>query len=333
MDLFRKNFHRRDAENAETHRENVTSKDQNYFFSNLLEASELKRLSFIVGIFFIALVAVAYFVVDHPWAWGTTAPLAPESVAGPAINPTGLEITYIANEGVLISAGDKQVLIDGLHREYQRAYAFLPPPQREKIEKAQTPFDKIDLILVSHRHLDHFHPESVGLHLQHNPNALLVSSQQVVEEVEKNFKDFQAIKSRVTAATPAWKERRAMKVADVDLEILGLSHGSGRHATIQNLGHVIKLGGKKLLHVGDADTAVENFQDFNLDEQGIDIAFLPAWFLLYDEGRTIVREHIKPKQIIAVHISPSEADQVSEQIKKDFPGAVAFTTLLQKVNF
>ena len=293
----------------------------------------MKRLALVVAALFVTLVAVAYFVVDHPWAWGTTAPVADESVAGPSTNPAGLEITYIANEGVLISSGDKQVLIDGLHREYQRAYAFLPPPQRDKIENAQSPFDQIDLVLVSHRHLDHFHPESVGLHLQHNPNAVLVSSQQVVDEVANNFKDFQTIKARVTAATPAWKERRAMKMADIDLEILGIRHGTGRHESIQNLGHVIKLGGKKLLHVGDADTAIENFQDLNLDEEGIDIAFIPYWFLVDDEGRTVVREHIKPKQIIAVHISPSEAEQVSAQIKKDFPSAVAFTTLLQKVSF
>jgi L-ascorbate metabolism protein UlaG (beta-lactamase superfamily) len=293
----------------------------------------LKRLTLVGGALFITLVAVAYFVIDHPWAWSTTAPLAAESVAGPSINPAGLEITYIANEGVLISSGDKQVLIDGLHREYQRAYAFLPPLQRDKIENAQSPFDQIDLVLVSHRHLDHFHPESVGLHLQHNPNAVLVSSQQVVDEVANNFKDFQTIKARVTATTPAWKERRAMKVADIDLEVLGIRHGTGRHASIQNLGHLIKLGGKKLLHVGDADTAIENFQDLNLDDEGIDIAFIPYWFLVDEEGRKVLREHIKPKQIIAVHISPSEADQISAQIKKDFPSAVAFTTLLQKVSF
>src|SRR5687767_163004 len=289
----------------------------------------MRRLSLILAALLITVLAVVYFVVEYPWAWSTTAPLAAESVAGPSINPAGLEITYIANEGVLISAGDKQVLIDGLHREYQRDYAFLPTAQREKIENAQSPFDQIDLVLVSHLRLDHFHPESVGLHLQHNPNAVLLSSQQVVDGVERNFKDFQKIKSRVTAATPAWKERRAMKMAEVDFEILGLRHGTGRHASIQNLGHLIKLGGKKLLHVGDADTAIENFQDFNLDEEGIDIAFIPVWFLLYDDGRTIVREHIKPKQIIAVHISPSEATQASEQLKKDFPTAVAFTTLLR----
>jgi len=107
----------------------------------------MKRLWLVSGLLCIALVAIAYLVSNR--AWTTTAPLAIESMAGPSINPATLEITYIANEGVLVSSGDKQVLIDGLHREYQPAYAFLPPAQREKIETAKVPFDQIDLILVS----------------------------------------------------------------------------------------------------------------------------------------------------------------------------------------
>ena len=288
----------------------------------------MKRLSLVLVV--IAIVVVAYFVL--PWTWATPTPVyIPESTA--ASQTLSVEITYIANEGVLISSGGKQVLIDGLHREYEREYAFLPPAEREKIETAKAPFDKIDLILVSHRHLDHFHPESIGLHLQYNPRAILVSSQQVVEEVEKNFKNYSAINARVTGATPPWKERVAMKAAGIDFEILRLSHGTGRHATIQNLGHIIKLGGKKLLHVGDADTAIENFEKFNLDEEQIDIAFIPYWFLLGTAGQTVVRDHIKPKQIIAVHISPGESERTITHMKQLFPGAVAFTTMLEKKTY
>ena len=287
----------------------------------------MKRLWLVLGIVIVAVVTTVYFTVGGPWAWSSATPVM-ESQAAPQ-NPT-VEITYIANEGVLISSGGKQVLIDGLHREYERDYASLPPAEREKIETAKPPFDKIDLILVSHRHLDHFHPESVGLHLQHNPNTQLVTSQQVVDEVEKNFKDYHAIKARMTGATPPWKERVAMKVSGIEFEILRLSHGTGRHATIQNLGHIVKLGGKKLLHVGDADTAVENFERFNLDEEQIDVAFLPFWFLIGAEGQTIVRDHIKPKHIIAVHISPDESERTLAHVRQAFPGSVAFKTMLEK---
>lgn len=291
-----------------------------------------KRFWLVVTIAIVAGLAPLYFTLR--FASGTPARVvAYQAPNSSSPQPSGIEITYIANEGVLISAGDKQVLIDGLHREYQPAYAFLPPVEREKIETAKPPFDKIDLILVSHMHLDHFHPESIGRHLHHNPKATLVSSQQVVDEIEKNFKDYQSIKARVIGATPPWKERVAMKVAGIEFEILRLRHGTGRHATIQNLGHVIKLGGKKLLHIGDADTSVENFEKYNLDEEGIDIAILPFWFLLGAEEQALVREHIKPKEIIAVHISPDQSDKTTAQIQQAFPNAIAFTTLLEKKGY
>ncbi|HKY45377.1 MAG TPA: hypothetical protein VJM50_19955, partial [Pyrinomonadaceae bacterium] len=87
------------------------------------------------------------------------------------------------------------------------------------------------------------------------------------------------------------------------------------------------------LHLGDADTAIENFEKFNLDEEQIDIAFIPYWFLLGTEGQTVVRDHIKPTQIIAVHISPGESERTITQMKQLFPGAVAFTTMLEKKTY
>lgn len=251
---------------------------------------------------------------------------------GAAVRPPGatIEVTYIANEGVLVAGDGRQVLIDGLHREYRPAYPFLPEPYRGQIETAQPPFDKIDVILVSHMHLDHFHPEAVASHLRHNPRTVLVSSEQVVREVQGTAPDHDAIKARVTTATPALRERIALTAGGVTLEILGVGHGTGRHRTIQNLGHVVTLGGKKLLHVGDADTAAGIFDAFNLDAQGIDVAFLPVWFLTSDDGAAIVRNHIKPKHIVAVHMPAADADRAVAQMRERFPDAVAFTALLDK---
>jgi L-ascorbate metabolism protein UlaG (beta-lactamase superfamily) len=240
-----------------------------------------------------------------------------------------LEITYIANEGVLIAASGKRVLIDGLHREYKPDYAFLPPDERKKIEGAEAPFDKIDLILVSHLHLDHFHPEAIGLHLKNNPRAMLVSSDQIVDSLSKDFKAFEDVKGRVERITPKWKEKVKVKVAGVELVVLGLRHGNKQHHWIQNLGHIVKIGDKKLLHLGDAETSVENFQSFALEREQIDVAFIPYWFLLYSDGQKIVRDYIKPKHIIAVHISPAEADEAAKRIRAAFPEATSFTRLLE----
>ncbi len=245
----------------------------------------------------------------------------------------GLSIRYIANEGVLISSGAKKVLIDGLHREYKPAYAFPPADLLSALETARPPYDKINLLLVSHVHLDHFHPVSIALHLKNNPKAALVSSEQVVGEVAKSFADYAKIKPQIKQVTPVWKEFVELDHDGIKLKILGLRHGGERFRWIQNLGHIIEIGGKKLLHIGDADMTAENFAAFNLHKENIDIAFIPFWFLLSAEGRALVKEQFKPKQVIAVHISPDDAGQVSADLKQVYPEAIAFTKILEVRKF
>lgn len=244
-----------------------------------------------------------------------------------------LTIRYIANEGVLIRAGNKQILIDGLHREYKPAYAFPPPELQKPLETAAKPYDKIDLLLVSHVHLDHFHAESVGLHLKNNPNAVLASSEQIVGEVAKNFAGYEKIKAQIKPVSHEWKKTVEYDQDGIKVKFLGLRHGSERFLSIQNLGHLIEIGGKKLLHLGDADMTPENFSAFDLAKENIDVAFIPYWFLLSENGRKLVKEQFNPKQIIAVHISPDEAEEVSVKLKKDIPGLITFTKILEEKSF
>jgi len=289
----------------------------------------MKRAWLVVAIVAVSALLSAYGVTR---IGGTPQPvIAPQgvSVARPA--GTTIEVTYIANQGVLIAAGSTQVLIDGLHREYRSSYPFLPEPYREQFETARPPFNEIDVILVSHAHRDHFHPESVARYLSYNTATTLVSSEQVVGELQAR-KDYPAIASRVKTITPPLTQRVATVAAGVPIEVLGVGHGrTGRHATVQNLGHVVKLGGKTLLHLGDASTDDEEvFDALNLEEAAIDIAFLPVWFLTSDDGAAIVRQHIRPKHIVAVHMPAENPQRAAADIRRRFPDAIAFTTLLEK---
>ena len=267
----------------------------------------------------------------YAWMNGGVDPpqVAADGGAGPLQQPGTVEVTYIANEGVLIATGDTKVLIDGLHREY-RNYPSLPEPYREQIETARPPFDGVDLILVSHQHLDHFHPESVGRYLAHSPQTVLVSSEQVVGELEKGYAGYGKIKSRVTTVTPPLTQRITIKAAGINVDMMGVGHGSGRHSSIQNLGHLVRLGGKALLHLGDAEIDPSILATLRLDEEEIDVAILPVWFLTGSEGPALVREHIKPKHIVAVHMPAGAGEGLVGDIRQIFPAATAFTVLLER---
>lgn len=291
----------------------------------------MKRPSIIFALLLIAAAAGVLFVSARR---ETVAPvIASGDTSEPLPQDKSVEVRYIANEGVLISSKDKRVLIDGLHRRYGPEYAYLPDAELEKIETAKPPFEKIDLLLVSHMHGDHFHPESIGRYLANSPSTVFASSQQVVDLLASKFADYDKVKTRVTPIAYKVKDRKAINLGGIDVEFLGVGHGSGRHASIENLGHVFTLGGKTFLHVGDAEITPEIFDSFDLETRGIDIAILPYWFLTSVGGRAIIRDHVKPKHLIAVHVGPGEAESVKKQIEKEFPDAHVFGTMLEKRNF
>lgn len=244
-----------------------------------------------------------------------------------------LSVRYIGNEGVLIASGDRQILIDGLHREYKPFALFPPPDLLKSLETAEKPYDEIDILLVSHIHLDHFHSESVGLHLKNNPKSLLFSSEEIVGEVKKNFADYEKIKPQIKSVSHEWKKSFEIDQNGIKVKFLGLKHGGERAKNIQNFGHLIEIGGKKLLHIGDADMTAENFSAFELAKEKIDIAFIPYWFLLSENGRKLVQEQFAPKHIIAVHIPPLEAENEAKNFKTFYPNDTAFTKILEEKVF
>ena len=250
-------------------------------------------------------------------------------------NVSGLEITYLGNEGVMISAGKQRILIDSLHGPYSE---YISPPAHElqAMKEGKFPYDGPEVVLETHVHGDHFSARSLRLHLEHNKSAVLVSSQQVVNAVRRNFAGYDRISSQIREVTPAWKQRQTLQVGGVGIDVLGLRHGGEEFHAVQNLGYVVRLGHWTLLHVGDADATEENFKSFNLQREGIDVAFLPFWFLMTPEGQALVREYVRPKHIIAVHVpsaSRSELKKAFHDIKALFPDSTIFSVLMQKKKF
>ena len=256
-----------------------------------------------------------------------------EAEPKPQCLKTETKVTYIANEGVLIEAGAKKILIDGLHRFYKNAYAFPPTDLKELLEGAKKPYDEIDLVLVSHLHGDHFHPVSVANHLVNNSRSRLATSKQIIGRIKDGFADYGKITTQIEPIEHNWKQSFEKDFDGVKVKFLGLRHGSERFKWIENLGHLIEAGGKKFLHIGDADMSEENFSAFKLYEESIDVAFIPYWYLLSKSGRTLVEKQFKPKHVIAVHVSPSESASVTKKLNEYDSSITTFTKILETKTF
>lgn len=106
-----------------------------------MEAMERKRP--ILGAVLAAVVAVA------------VAP-SPGATAG----GEGVEVILMANEGVLLRGGGRAVLVDGCVLEPHSIYAAVPEEVWRRLLTGEPPFERLDLVLVSHAHRDHFQVEA-----------------------------------------------------------------------------------------------------------------------------------------------------------------------------
>jgi L-ascorbate metabolism protein UlaG (beta-lactamase superfamily) len=299
-------------------------------------------------IVFTLLLAVTFQSLFWSSACRATQPAAPATSADAlegwpsalrATPANALEVTYLANEGFMIAGGGRKLLIDALFREGVEGYATITPATRELLEQARGPFDGVDAVFATHFHDDHFDAEAVLAHLTHNPHAFFFSTNQAEDKLRSTGK-FDAFKTRVVAALPKEGERFHSGHRGIYIQLLNIHHGRGR--PVENLGFIIEIAGKRVLHIGDSEAESAVFQKYDVAKDRVDVAFLPFWYFLNDDFKRAVRELIRPRHIVVMHIeSGAILNRVRSgdwrtkwaQIKSEFPNAVFFAKELEKKSF
>lgn len=249
------------------------------------------------------------------------------------ISQSNCKVTYIANEGFFIESQQKKIIIDGLFDKIDGDWCDSPSEEiLRKIKSAEAPFDDIDLIAVTHYHRDHFNEEVVLQHLLNNKKGILLCPEQVYL-VLKEEKEFKRVKERVISITPPLYSDSTIKVSGINIRVLRLEHSHyekvnsetgavyNKHQNVENLGYVIEIVDTKLFHCGDTNPKNQKeYQTFQLQKEGIDIAFLERQFVsVYgNECLNKIEEFIKPEYIFLMHIKPSNQEYFSD-VFKDLP--------------
>ncbi len=105
------------------------------------------------------------------------------------------------------------------------------------------------------------------------------------------------------------------------VEFLRLSHGR-RFAPLQNLGHVITIGGQRVLHLGDAATDAANFRPYGLPARKLDVALVPYWYFLERGGRALVEQQLSARYVIACHIPSRERAEIARTLAGSRPQVI-----------
>lgn len=242
-----------------------------------------------------------------------------------------LKITYIANEGVLLEGGGQKVLIDALFDDFYEAYLSPSEAVMADMKASARPFNNVALTLTTHVHRDHFEAKTAGDFIKAHQETQFLSTEEVVTELKSKY-DTKSFEDRVSG-----KRRIIEKMSDtfngITVHSFFINHAGTRSAAIENLGFIIEIGGKKVLHLGDSDMDIERYSALNLSQYKLDVVLVPYWYMSSDDGREILDNHIKAKSLIGIHYPKAPSPAALEAISTNYPSARVFQKTLTEVQY
>jgi L-ascorbate metabolism protein UlaG (beta-lactamase superfamily) len=242
---------------------------------------------------------------------------------------TRVTLTYVVNEGFIVEAGGKKIMVDGLLSNvgsYQ-----IPTMVQRAMVTGRPPFDDIDLVLATHSHEDHFDPQVVGEFLAVNPETRFLSTNQAISALASNNDDYESFQEQVIGVYPSRGSYEQFVVNGIEVKVFNLPHGS-----YPNLGLMIELGGVRMLHTGDfsmedAQEAIYLLQGYGLPDEGIDIAFIAFPFLRFERYDEVVPQGIQPGLIVPMHYIASETVDLFDVLELNYPESLIFHEEMESV--
>lgn len=255
--------------------------------------------------------------------------LAPKNLYKPWVG-----ITYISNDGFLITSKTKKVVVDSLIKN-PWGYSNTPDKVFEDMVNARPPFERIDLLLFSHAHRDHFEPEMAVKVLMGHPETILVGNEIVCNELKEAAGDnFSKLSDQVKNINPGWGTIAEETINGVNLKIFPVNHGMPEQPYV-TLAFILDMDGTNVLHMGDiyAPSNEEYFKIYQLQRLDIEVAFIDPFFLLDKIGQQMAREFIRPKQIIPMHMRDYEIEKYARALDNFYTNINVFRECLEKKIF
>jgi L-ascorbate metabolism protein UlaG (beta-lactamase superfamily) len=231
-------------------------------------------------------------------------------------------ITRLANDGVILDDGETRIMIDGFVVESYALYGGLPPLMAQEFATATGIFENIEMAFVSHKHHDHNQPEFTCNFLRASDATRLITSVQVIELVRERCRVLVTSTSQVATIDPKFELPMTLPVGTAKVTIIPLSHGKGKYARLENWGHVVEMGGVRVLHIGDAAMDPTDFEAAAAELANLDVALIPFWYFQPGPGMEVVNRFLDAPHKLAVQVPPQEVAEATAFLATDYPEVV-----------
>ncbi|MEE2566419.1 MBL fold metallo-hydrolase [Hyphobacterium marinum] len=231
----------------------------------------------------------------------------------PALADEPVELTFVANEGVLIRQAETAVMIDTLTwNSYDGTYALPSEAATQAMINGEAPFDGVDALLFTHLHGDHSHAEGAVQFLAANSDAVVAASVQITAAMtaEPGGSDADIAERIITVPLTSDRVGPEGILQTPSVEGAWLFHREG----VDNITWHVDIGGVSILHLGDTQPQQADFSAWA--ETEFDVILYPYWFALMPRGQAFLASRPEARAI-AFHIPAATTEQQIRQALGD----------------
>lgn len=231
--------------------------------------------------------------------------------------PEDLRLRYVANEGVLLVSGGRKVLVDALFDRPNPAYYAPSPADRAKMSD-ESPFDGVDLVLVTHGDSDHFDAALVARYMAAVARPVLIAPADAVAALRRT-PEWGRIAPRVIALDLKAGETHRRAIAGIAVTVLRTLHSGDRDSPM-NLVYIVEMNGWRVFHEGDAPADTAMCEQFVLGEKPVDLALVSHWRPRLESGARLLRA-LQPEHVVLMHVgveSREDAARNRDEARRDY---------------
>ncbi|WP_027184422.1 MBL fold metallo-hydrolase [Desulfovibrio inopinatus] len=224
-----------------------------------------------------------------------------------------IDITLIANAGVMVEQNGTGLLVDGMHHEGGHPFSRVPQSEMASMRDSAPPFEHLDYLLFTHEHPDHFTPGYVLEYLRHRPiQGLLLPDEtggsadyaDLLGHVRK-----QNIPHHTFGLEPG--QTRHVRLAEhLHITAIGTLHMGPQYQDVRNDCFLVALNGMNILFTGDADHVAEYYENA-LHNVRLDAVFVNPIFYHNPHGQHIINTIFRPRHVIIYHMPFAEDDTMN----------------------
>lgn len=219
---------------------------------------------------------------------------------------TDVKVIYTANAGVIVEVGQTKVILDGLNKAQNLIYANTPDDLAKAIISGHAPYKPIDAMLYTHLHNDHFSSSMTVDFMSNHTETKLIIGENALEEL-KHKPIYSLLQEDKTLLISG--DRSHYTLSDrLKITAFKTKHMGKEYEDLIHYAFLIEIEGINVVFLGDTDTIIENFTALNREGKEIDVLITPFPYLSTTSGQRFIKNVIKPKKVVSVHIPPTEKD-------------------------